>query len=268
VERALEHARQASDAREEATLVGLLAMALYFGPTPAGDAIARCTDLLEEVSEHSIEAAIWSSLAGLLAMRGDFAEARRLWASAGERYEELGLGYRRAVRCTIGADIETLAGDPDAAEQELRRGYETLERMGEKGARVVVAAYLADTLCRAGREDEAAEYADVVAELAAADDAVPQALCRCVRAKLFAGHGEAGKAEELAREAVAMVEDMDFPDLQALTLLSLAEVLDAAGKGDESAQIVARAQALHERKGNVAAGRRIVSGVNTEGSPQ
>jgi tetratricopeptide (TPR) repeat protein len=268
VERALEHARQASDAREEATLVGLLAMALYFGPTPAGDAIARCTDLLEEVSEHSIEAAIWSSLAGLLAMRGDFAEARRLWASAGERYEELGLSYRRAVRCTIGADIETLAGDPDAAEQELRRGYETLERMGEKGARVVVAAYLADTLCRAGREDEAAEYADVVAELAAADDAVPQALCRCVRAKLFAGHGEAGKAEELAREAVAMVEDMDFPDLQALTLLSLAEVLDAAGKGDESAQIVARAQALHERKGNVAAGRRIVSGVNTEGSPQ
>jgi class 3 adenylate cyclase/tetratricopeptide (TPR) repeat protein len=268
LERALEQARQATDAREQATLVGLLTMALYFGPTPAGDAIARCTDLLEEVSEHSIEAAIWSSLAGLLAMRGDFAEARRLWASAGERYEELGLGYRRAVRCTIGADIETLAGDPDAAEQELRRGYETLERMGEKGARVVVAAYLADTLCRAGRDDEAAEYADIVAELAAGDDVVPQALCRCVRAKLFARHAEAEQAEKVAREAVAMVEGMDFPDLQALTLLSLAEVLDAAGKGAESAEFSNRAQALYERKGNVAAGRRIVSEVNTEGSPQ
>jgi class 3 adenylate cyclase/tetratricopeptide (TPR) repeat protein len=268
VERALEHARKASDAREEATLVGLLAMALYFGPTPAGDAIARCTDLLEEVSEHSIEAAIWSSLAGLLAMRGDFAEARRLWASAGERYEELGLAYRRAVRCTIGADIETLAGDPDAAEQELRQGYETLERMGEKGARVVVASYLADTLCRAGRDDEAAEYADIVAELAAGDDVVPQALCRCVRAKLFARHGEADRAEKLAREAVAMVERMDFPDLQALTLLSLAEVLDAAGKGAESAEFADRAQALYEKKGNVAAGRRMVSETNTEGRPQ
>jgi hypothetical protein len=65
-----------------------------------------------------------------------------------------------------------------------------------------------------------------------------------------------------------MVEGMDFPDLQALALMSLAEVLDAAGKGDESAEIVARAQALYERKGNVAAGRRIVSEVNTEGSPQ
>jgi class 3 adenylate cyclase/tetratricopeptide (TPR) repeat protein len=268
LERALEHARLATDAREEATLVGLLAMALYFGPTPAEDAIARCTDLLADVSEHTIEAAIWSSLAGLLAMRGDFAEARRLWGAAGERYEELGLGYRRAVRCTIGADIEALAGDAHAAEQELRRGYETLEHMGEKGARVVVAAYLADTLCRAGRDDEAAEYADIVAELAAGDDVVPQALCRCVRAKLFARHREADRAEELAREAVGMVEGMDFPDLQALTLLSLAEVLDAAGKGGESSEIVDRAQALYEKKGNVAAGRRMVSETNTEGRPQ
>ena len=63
-------ARRATRARRP-TLVGLLAMALYFGPTPAEDAIARCTDLLAEVSERpTLEAAIWSSLAGLLAMRG------------------------------------------------------------------------------------------------------------------------------------------------------------------------------------------------------
>jgi tetratricopeptide (TPR) repeat protein len=244
-------------------------MALYFGPTPVEDGIGRCREFLAEVSgEGAIEAAIWSGLAGLLAMRGDFEDARRLWASAGERFDELGLGYRRAVRSTIGADIETLAGDPDAAEQELRRGYETLERMGEKGARAVVAAYLADTLCRAGRDHEAAEYADIVAELAAGDDVVPQALCRCVRAKLFARHGEADRAVELAREATGLVEGMDFPDLQALTLLSLAEVLEAAGKRAESAKIVARAQALYEKKGNVAAGRRMVSETNTEGRPQ
>ena len=269
LERALEHARQATDAREEATLVGHCSRwrSTSARRRPRTRSLAA-SDLLAEVSEHTIEAAIWSSLAGLLAMRGDFTEARRLWGAAGERYEELGLGYRWAVRCTIGADIETLAGDPDAAEQELRRGYETLERMGEKGARVVVAAYLADTLCRAGRDDEAAEYAEIVAELAAGDDVVPQALCRCVRAKLFARRGEADRAEELAREATAMVEGMDFPDLQALTLRSLAEVLDAVGKGAESAEIVDRARALYERKGNVAAGRRMVSDINTDGRLQ
>jgi class 3 adenylate cyclase/tetratricopeptide (TPR) repeat protein len=269
LERALEHARLAADEWEQVAIVGGLVMALYFGPTPVEDGIGRCREFLAEVSgEGAIEAAIWSGLAGLLAMRGDFDEARKLWASACERFDELGLGYRRAVRCTIGADIETLAGDPDEAEKELRLGYATLERMGEKGARAVVAAYLADTLCRAGRDDEAAEYAEIVAELAAGDDVVPQALCRCVRAKLFARHGEADRAEELAGEAVAMVEGMDFPDLQALTLLTLAEVLDAAGKGAESAALVDRAQALYEKKGNVAAGRRMVSETNTEGSPQ
>ena len=53
-----------------------------------------------------------------------------------------------------------------------------------------------------------------------------------MRAKLFAKRGETDRAEELAREGTAMVEEMDFPDLQALTLLSLAEVLDRHyGKG-------------------------------------
>jgi hypothetical protein len=50
--------------------------------------------------------------------------------------------------------------------------------------------------------------------------------------------------------------------------LSLAEVLDTVGKRAESAQTVNRAQALYERKGNVAAGRRMVSEINSEGSPQ
>ena len=200
LERALEHARLATDPREEATLVGLLAMALYFGPTPAEDAIARCTDLLAEVSEHTIEAASGaaspdcSPCAATSPRAGGCGPPRRAVRGSGARVPAgRALHDRRRHR--------DARGDPDAAEQELRRGYETLERMGEKGARVVVAAYLADTLCRAGRDDEAAEYADVVAELAASDDVVPQALSRCVRAKLFARRGEADRAEELAREA-------------------------------------------------------------------
>ena len=42
LERALEHARLAGDVREEATLVALLAVSLYYGPTPVEEAIARC----------------------------------------------------------------------------------------------------------------------------------------------------------------------------------------------------------------------------------
>lgn len=268
LERALEHARQAADPREETTLVGHLVMALYFGPTPAEEGIARCREFLTEVSgEHAIEAATWSSLAGLLAMRGDFDEARKLWADASDRFEELGLAYRKAIRSTIGADIETLAGDDDSAERELRWGYEALERMGEKGARAVVAAFLAEALCRRGRDDDASELAEIAADLAADDDLVPQALCRSVRATLLARSGSIDEAAKLGREAAAMVESTDFPELRAIALLNLAEVLEAAGKADESAASLDQARTIYEQKGNVVAARRIVREVNTEGRP-
>jgi len=266
LDRALEHARLAADEREEATLVGLLAMSLYFGPTSADEAIFRCERFLTEVSgERSIEAAIWSTLAGLVAMRGDFDEARQLWAAASNQFEELGLTYRRAVRAIIAADIETLAGDDEAAERELRRGYETLERMGEKGARAALAAFLAESLTRQRRDDEAARFAEIAATLATADDLVPQVLCRNVRAKILARRGKLDQAEELAREAAAVVESTDFPDLQALTLLSLAEVLEATAKTEESARLIDRAREIYVKKGNMIAGRRIVPEVNSDG---
>src|SRR4030095_16347800 len=93
--------------------------------------------------DRSLEAAIGNILAGLRAMRGDFGEARELWTAARNVYEELGLDFRRAARSVIAAEIESLAGDESAAEAELRWAYETLERMGEKGARASIAAFLA-----------------------------------------------------------------------------------------------------------------------------
>jgi class 3 adenylate cyclase/tetratricopeptide (TPR) repeat protein len=266
LERALEHARSAADEREEATLIGLLAMAFYFGPTPVDEAISRCRAFLAEMKgESSLEAALSSSLAGLLAMRGDFAEARKLWAAASDQYEELGLGYRRAVRSTIAADIEALAGHDEVAARELRSGYDTLEQMGERGMRAVIAAYLADCLARMERDDEATGFAEIAADLAAADDLVPQVLCRSVQAKVLARRGDDERAEELAREAAAMVETTDFPDLQAQTLLSLAEVLRLGGSVEEARSLVDRAHALYAKKGNVAAVRRMVQHVNSDG---
>jgi class 3 adenylate cyclase/tetratricopeptide (TPR) repeat protein len=257
LERALDHARQAGDLREEAILIALLAQSLYHGPTPVEQAIARCEGFLADVTgDRSLEAAIGSTLAGLRAMRGDFDEARGLWADADKLYEALGLRFRRAVRSHIPAAIETLAGDYEAAEQELRLGYETLERMGEKSVRATLAGFLAEAICQQGRGDEAERFTEISEELSAADDLVPQVVWRGVRAKILAGRGELEEAEELAREAAALVEDTDFPDLQASTSLALAEVLALAGRDDEAAQLVDQARELFERKGNVVAAER------------
>ncbi len=266
LERALEHAQLAGDRREQSTLVALLAFSLYYGPTPVEEAIFRCEHFLTEVSgDVSLEAAIGNILAGLRAMRGDFEEARRLWSEARKQYDELGLRARRAARSIIAADIETLAGDDEAAERELRSGYETLERMGEKGARASIAAILGESLCKQRRDDEAERFAEITKELAPSDDLVSQVLWRSVQAKVLARRGRLDEAEELAREAAVLVETTDFPYVQTLTYLSLAEVLETAGKTDEAEELIRRAQTLCERKGNVVAGRRIVRNANTTG---
>jgi ATP/maltotriose-dependent transcriptional regulator MalT len=186
-------------------------------------------------------------------MRGDFDEARRLWAEAHKLYELLGLGFRRAVRSLIPASIETLAGDYDAAERELRWGYETLERMGAESVQATIGSFLAETVYEQGRDEEAKRLTEISEQLAAADDLVPQVLWRSVRAKVFARRGDLEPAEELGRAAVSHAAGTDFPDLKASTSLDLAEVLAAAGKTGEAEQLVSRAKELYQRKGNVVA---------------
>ena len=184
LERALEHARRAGDLRESATYVSLLALSLVYGPTPVPEAIRRCEQLLADAGDdRSQEAGVRTALAALQAMQGDFEQARELWERARAIYEEFALGHRRAVRSLIPAAIEMLAGDPDEAVRALRWGYEALERMGEKGARSTLAAYLADALCAAGHYDEAEQMAEISEQIGASEDLVTQIVWRGARAK-------------------------------------------------------------------------------------
>ena len=250
--RALEHARRGGSG-EAATLVALLAQALYYGPTPVDEALERCEAFLAEAAgDRALVAALQSTLAGLHAMRGEFDEARDLYAHAVATYAEMGHEFRLAARTLVGAEIETLAGDLPAAERELRRGCEILERMGDRGVRSTLSAYLARVLALQGRYDEADELAQFSADTAGSDDLVTQVVWRSARAVVLAHRGEHDGATALATEATALAADTDFVDLRASALVALAEVLGAnggaAGAADEAA-------AMYERKGNVVAAR-------------
>jgi len=256
LERALDHARRGGSS-EAATLVALLAQALYYGPTPADEALARCREFLADAAgDRALEAALQSTLGGLSAMRGDFDEARRLYARAVATYEEMGHEFRRAARSLVGAEIEMLAGNPAAAEHELRRGYETFERMGERGVRSTLAAFLARAVAAQGRDDEAEEYTRFSEETAGSDDLVTQVVWRSTRAGILARRGELRQAETLAEEAVSAAADTDYLDLRGSTLVGLAEVLILAGRDDDAAIAAGRAAEAFARKGNVVAARR------------
>jgi len=259
LERALSHARRAGDRREEATLVGNLALSLLYGPTPVPEAIARCEQLLVEAKGYrSQEAGIASALAALLAMQGDFGRARELWARSEVIYEELALRFRRALRSLIPGAIELLAGDPESAVETLRWGYDALEKMGAKGARSTLAAYLADALCFQGRYDEAEHFTHLSEEIGAAEDVVTQIVWRSARARVLAHRGDAAEAETLGKRALELALGTDFLDLQGSTLVALAEVLSVADPdGDDASLLLTRAREIYERKGNIVAAANV-----------
>ena len=257
LELARAHATKAGDRQLESWLISHLAQALLYGSTPVDEAIERCEDLLAEAREdRALEAAMLSTLGPLYAMRGDFDEGRGASSRAAAIDDELGLRLRRAVRSLARAEVESLSGDPEAAERELRWGYETAEAIGAPGVVVTLGAFLADVLVGLGRLDEALELTRRVEREAGEDDIVTQVMWRCARARARALRGEVQTALELARETDRLAELTDFPNLQVTALLALARVLSDSGDYRGAGAVASRATEISERKGNrVAAAR-------------
>jgi ATP/maltotriose-dependent transcriptional regulator MalT len=227
-------------------ITALLAQALAYGPASVDGVIRRCDELLAGAGgDRPLRAALQSTLGGLHAMRGDFDVARRLYADAVAVYDELGLRVRRLSRAIVGAQVVSLAGDLDAAERELRSAYDALGASGERGLRSTLGAFLADLLCGRGRDDEAEALAGEASAGAAEHDVVPQLLSRSVHARVLARRGETDEAEALAREAHRRAGETDFVDLRAGVLLSVAEVVEAAGEHGEARSLREEARALY-----------------------
>jgi tetratricopeptide (TPR) repeat protein len=254
LERAIVHARRLQDEGQLRVLEALYAQALYYGPTPVAEAVRRCSELLAEApGAPTFEAGIATTLAGLRAMEGRFAEARQLYANSIAVYQEFGLRFRRAARAIVGAQIEVFAGDLAAAEEELRTGYSMLDEMGESGVRSTLASLLADVIALRGNDGEAERFVEITRATAAELDVMPQVLWRRALARTTVRRGDAMEAERLAREAVALADATDSLDLRAGTLVALAAVLGDAGRSEDASASVDGARALYELKGNVAA---------------
>ncbi|HEX2240322.1 MAG TPA: adenylate/guanylate cyclase domain-containing protein [Actinomycetota bacterium] len=256
LEMALQHARRAADKAEETEILSWLVPSI-FGPYSATDAIGMCKKILEQTDSKRVESTILHTRAAFEAMNGKFDLARELIARGRALYEDLGLKLSIAEKTSmIRGFVEFLAGDPAAAERALAEGYSMLEGMGE----TIYSATLASDLARAhyqqGRYDEAARFIAICEENADPDDVESQVATRSMRAKLAARDGNLEDAENLAREAVTFSQKTDFLGMQADALMDLAEVLQLAGRADESRTAIEEAIALYRKKGNEVAADR------------
>ncbi len=246
LERAAAYARRSgNNRREELLAIKWMAVTLVSLPAPADDAIRRGKELLEAVAgEPRAEAGVLAPLAWVYGYAGRYEEAREAIARSRAVLRELGVKLEWASVSMNAGSIELLAGDPVAAERELREGYESLEQMGEKGYLATVGCYLAEALYAQGRYAEAEHFTRV------SEEAFPEeAEWRSTRAKILARRGEFELAERLAREAEEITSQRDSGRERGEALAAKGEVLWLAGQSEEAAAVIRGALALYDAAG-------------------
>jgi predicted ATPase len=245
LEHAAEHARRAGSTRWEGEMATWQGTAMFYGPTPVDDVLRWYA---ERRPQHPIAL---TQHAMLEAMRGNFDLARKIAGSARTTAEEFGQTLWLHAGGMAVCEIELLAGNPARAEAAVRPSCERLEELGEEAYRWNAVGQLAASLYALDRLDEAAELARAAESDAPKDDVASQILWRQVLAKVLARRAEHDEAEQLAREALSVVERTDMLNYQANVLADLAEVYSLTGRWAEAFERLKEAAALYDRKGNL-----------------
>lgn len=149
-----------------------------------------------------------------------------------------------------GARVEMMAGDPAAAEGQLRWALRLATEVGERDQVGQLAATLARVVAGKGELEEAASLARQSKENSPAESVMTQGLWRGAQGLVLAGQQQWNEARTLAREAVAWIPP-DMLDLRAEILGDLARVLSLGGDAESAASATEQAAALHRQKGNV-----------------
>lgn len=256
--RVIEETRLAGDLLMEEWVAPAVAGCAQLGPTPVEEAISICRGVLAQNhgNRRSRAVVLWS-LSHLEAMRGDFEEARRLYAESREALESLGIRMMAALTSTVASGpVELLAGDWARAERELRGDYQAMERMGERNFISTAAALLAEAVYRQGRAEEALALTDFSHQVAAPDDVATQFLWRCVAAKVHADAGRLEEARGLVQEGVGTIAGAEMPDWLGMALLDQAYVLGRAGDQGGASAAIRRALDQFRAKGDTVSARR------------
>jgi class 3 adenylate cyclase/tetratricopeptide (TPR) repeat protein len=261
IEKVVANARLAGDQRLVSRSALGLALGALYGPTPVAEAIVRCETLVADgLADRQVQNLIVCKVAHLHAMNSDFAKAREMCVRARAVLRDLGRGVRSASASLDLAAVELLAGDPAAAERELRPDCEMLEKMGETYFLSSMAAMLARAVREQGRDAEALELTRLAEKSGATDDIDAQVLWRSVRAPILARCGAIEDAVAMARVALDMARQFEeAPGLRAAALSELGAVLALAARHDEAKLVIDEAVQLYTAKGDAISARRARS---------
>jgi tetratricopeptide (TPR) repeat protein len=246
-----------------------LANALVRGSTPVKEAIERCRSMLETESIGlGVRFYLLIQLAQLHAMAGWLPEARLLLAESRSGLRELGdLPAIETVWSSAAANVEQLAGDPDAVERLLGPICAELRERGERAWLATHLARLGDAVYRRGDPRLALAHADDALRLAPEFDLDAQVGARCARGKALAALESGVEGERAVREALALIRPTGDVVRIGLVLVDLAEVLRLERRSSDAAEVLIEALELYAAKGDVLSGARVRAQLAELGSP-
>ncbi|HEU5297691.1 MAG TPA: adenylate/guanylate cyclase domain-containing protein [Burkholderiaceae bacterium] len=263
IENVIRHARLAGDDRLVARSALGMAMSAVYGPTPAMQAIAQCEALIAgDFPDRQVKNLITCLVSQLHAMVGNHEVARRNARSARAVLRDLGQGVRAAASSIDLATVELLAGDPAAAERELRTDFEMLLGLGETYFSSSMATLLARAVHEQGRDEEALVLTGIAESSAGNDDLDVQASWRSARALILARRGAIAEAELLARAALDLAKQTEAPTLLGSALADLATVLFHAQRNEDARKAIGEAIAVYGAKGDTSSAARAQKFLN------
>ncbi|MGZ8620785.1 MAG: ATP-binding protein, partial [Actinomycetota bacterium] len=229
------HARQSDD---QVTLSTALTMQLgwmNWGPTPVKEAARRCDEIYElSGGNRTIEAEVYLIRGATTAMTGRFEEARVALARTVSIYEDLGQSLNVAFSAQTAWMIEWLAGDYAAAQTAMAASLDTLSRPREHSLLTLHKLMMAQAMCYTGKRGDAQEIARAESLKMQTDDLTNEPIWRRVLALAASSSGDHEEADRLNGEAVELGERTDGLFDLAWTYIERAEILRAAGRGDEA----------------------------------
>lgn len=225
---------------------------LVRGPMPAGRALGRCRELLAQAAgDRPAEAGSLAGIALLEAISGRLAEARAAERQSRSIKEELGLRFMLAVGDIWRGELELLEGDLSTAEAAFRAAAEFLRERGERNFYPTAAVGLARAFFHQNRYEESWQALRAAETAMASDDLITAVWALGTRGRLLALDQRLDEAREASQRGVRLAFETDDLNLQADSLIELAEVVDPP----QARAALEDALRVAEQKGNVVVAR-------------
>ena len=226
---------------------------IWWGATPADEGVRLCNEWMASSPSKRLEAIALLIRGTQKAALKQIEDGRADVAAGRELLHDLGDMIWWAGSSMISAEMELLAGNAQGAYETLALGRERLAESSETGYLATVVGLQAQAALELGREDEALELAAETERVAAADDFEPHSRHQLVRARVLARRGEFDQADELLREAAALIEPTDYVIMHLGVAFARAEVDRLAGRTEAERKVLEAALPIAEKKRNLVA---------------